>query len=157
MFVGPSAHLFVRPLVCSFCLLSALDLSSYLTNFVQSSEIHSIQSEDVHTIFWSWSIEFSMSHCHLTTFVQATPGRYFVTRNNFLARTCGGGILITLVIALLVQSTLVRVHQPFIKAFIVIFSWVFYGPGSGAYSFWPVRLSFCLSAKAFTLAIAFEW
>ena len=28
---------------------------------------------------------------------------------------------------------------------------------SGAYSFWPVCLSVCLSAKTFTLAIAFEW
>ena len=28
---------------------------------------------------------------------------------------------------------------------------------SGAYRFWPVRLSVSLSAKTFTLAISFDW
>jgi hypothetical protein len=36
----------------------------------------------------------------------------------------------------------------------------FYAPISkdlGAYSFWPLRLFVCLSAKTLTLAISFEW
>ena len=52
-----SACLSVRPLVGSI-FLSMLDLSNHWTNFIQTSQIHSIYSKDVHSIFCHGS--FSM-------------------------------------------------------------------------------------------------
>ena len=54
--VGPS----VRPSVCSF--LSALFLINYWTNFIQTSQVNSVSSRDVHMKCWLWFIDFSLSY-----------------------------------------------------------------------------------------------
>ena len=54
--VGPS----VRRSVCSF--LSALFLINYRTNFIQTSQVNSLSSRDVHMKCWLWFIDFSLSY-----------------------------------------------------------------------------------------------
>ena len=50
--VGPS----VRRSVCSF--LSALFLINHWTNFIQTSQVNSVSSRDVHIKCWLWFIDF---------------------------------------------------------------------------------------------------
>ena len=54
--VGPS----VLRSVCSF--LSALFLINYWTNFIQTSQVNSVSSRDVHMKCWLWFIDFSPSY-----------------------------------------------------------------------------------------------
>ena len=54
--VGPS----VGWSVCSF--LSALFLINYWTNFIQTSQVNSVSSRDVHMKCWLWFIDFSLSY-----------------------------------------------------------------------------------------------
>ena len=58
--VDPSVHLSLRRSVCSF--LSALFLINYWTNFIQTSQVHSVSSRDVHMKYWLWFIDFSLSY-----------------------------------------------------------------------------------------------
>ena len=58
--VGRSVHPSVRPSVCSF--LSALFLINYRTNFIQTSQVNSVSSRDVHMKCWLWFIDFSLSY-----------------------------------------------------------------------------------------------
>ena len=46
--------------VCSF--LSALFLINYWTNFIQTSQVNSVSSRDVHMKCWLWFIDFSLSY-----------------------------------------------------------------------------------------------
>ena len=66
------AHTWVRPSICQrpICsfFLSSLDLSYYCTNVIQTSQIDSLYSKDLHIIFWSRFIEFSMGFCPLMKF-----------------------------------------------------------------------------------------
>ena len=50
----------VGPSVCSF--LSALFLINYWTNFIQTSQVNSVSSRDVHMKCWLWFIDFSLSY-----------------------------------------------------------------------------------------------
>ena len=50
----------VRRSVCSF--LSALFLINYWTNFIQTSQVNSVSSRDVHMKCWLWFIDFSLSY-----------------------------------------------------------------------------------------------
>ena len=54
--VRPSVH----RSVCSF--LSALFLINYWTNFIQTSQVNSVSSRDVHMKCWLWFIDFSLSY-----------------------------------------------------------------------------------------------
>ena len=54
--VGPS----VGRSVCSF--LSALFLINFWTNFIQTSQVNSVSSRDVHMKYWLWFIDFSLSY-----------------------------------------------------------------------------------------------
>ena len=58
--VSLSVSLSVRQSVCSF--LSALFLINYWTNFIQTSQVNSVSSRDVHMKCWLWFIEFSLSY-----------------------------------------------------------------------------------------------
>ena len=58
--VGPSIRLSVHLSVCSF--LSALFLINYWTNFIQTSQVNSVSSRDVHVKCWLWFIDFSLSY-----------------------------------------------------------------------------------------------
>ena len=61
--VGPS----VRWSVCSF--LSALFLINYWTNFIQSSQVNSVSSRDVHMKCWLCFIDFSLSYGPFMKFI----------------------------------------------------------------------------------------
>ena len=50
----------VRPSVCSF--LSALFLINYWTNFIQTLQVNSVSSRDVHMKCCLWFIDFSLSY-----------------------------------------------------------------------------------------------
>ena len=50
----------VRWSVCSF--LFALFLINYRTNFIQTSQVNSVSSRDVHMKCWLWFIDFSLSY-----------------------------------------------------------------------------------------------
>ena len=56
----------VRRSVCSF--LSALFLINYWTNFIQTSQVNSVSSRDVHMKCWLWFIDFSQSYGPFTYF-----------------------------------------------------------------------------------------
>ena len=58
--VGRSVRPSVRPSVCSF--LSALFLINYWTNFIQTSQVNSVSSRDVHMKGWLWFNDFSLSY-----------------------------------------------------------------------------------------------
>ena len=58
--VRPSVGRSVRQSVCSF--LSALFLINYWTNFIQTSQLNSVSSRDVHMKCWLWLIDFSLSY-----------------------------------------------------------------------------------------------
>ena len=58
--VGRSVRLSVRWSVCSF--LSTLFLINYWTNFIQTSQVNSVSSRDVHMKCWLWFIDFSLSY-----------------------------------------------------------------------------------------------
>ena len=64
--VGLSVPLSVRWWVCSF--LSAVFLINYWTNFIQTSQVNSVSSRDVHMKFWLWFIDFSLSYGPFTYF-----------------------------------------------------------------------------------------
>ena len=58
--VRPSVCPSVRRSVCSF--LSTLFLINYWTNFIQTSQVNSVSSRDVHMKCWLWFIDFSLSY-----------------------------------------------------------------------------------------------
>ena len=58
--VGLSVDLSVHWSVCTF--LSALFLINYWTNFIQTSQVNSVSSRDVHMKCWLWFIELWSFH-----------------------------------------------------------------------------------------------
>ena len=58
--VSLSVHPSICRSVCSF--LSALFLINYWTNFIQTSQVNSVSSRDMHMKCWLWFIDFSLSY-----------------------------------------------------------------------------------------------
>ena len=72
--VGRSVRLSVRRSVCSF--LSTLFLINYWTNFIQTSQVNSVSSRDVHMKCWLWFIDFFTELCPFHVLWQGAVGGY---------------------------------------------------------------------------------
>ena len=64
--------------VCSF--LSALFLINYWTNFIQTSQVNSVSSTDVHMKCWLWFIDFSLSYSPFMKFLVHSFSRQLLDR-----------------------------------------------------------------------------